>query len=114
MKALASRLRDRVDLLHKVETPDGVGGRVDSWEFYASAVPAEVISQAGREAIIAGALQGIAVFQITIRWRAGVSTKHQVRLSDGRDLNIRSAEDLDQRRERLVILADTASAVALP
>lgn len=109
-RALSARLRQQVDLLHKVEVSDGVGGRVESWDAYAEAVPAEVISQAGREAIIAGALQGVAVFLITLRWRDDVATDHQLRLSDGRQLNIRSAEDPDQRRERLVILADTGSA----
>lgn len=76
------------------------------------AVPAEVECLNGREALIAGALQGIASFQVTVRWRADVAVADQVRLADGRDLNIRSAEDIDGRREWLVIMADTGSVSA--
>ncbi len=105
----AGRLRHAVTLRRARLVDDGRGAQQAVWEDVAVDVPAEIISQNGREAVIANALQGVSVFQISIRWRPDVSTSDQLRIADGRDLNIRSAEDPDGRRDRLVILADTGS-----
>jgi SPP1 family predicted phage head-tail adaptor len=107
MPLSAGRLRRRVTIRRKFTAPDGAGGQIETWQD-AFTVWAEAISQNGREAVIAGALQGVASWRITMRWRADVGTADQLRL-DGKDLNIRACDDPDGRREQLVIFADTAS-----
>jgi SPP1 family predicted phage head-tail adaptor len=110
MSLAAGRLRDRIQLRRRSSEPDGDGGTIDNWGDHGTPIAAEVVSQDGREAVIASALQGVSVSRITIRYRPDVVTTDQLRvLGDDRDWNIRSAEDPDRRRERLVILADTAS-----
>ena len=104
----AGRLRQLVELRRKSEAPDGSGGRTTSWSTVAT-IPAEAISQNGREAVLAGTLAGVSSWKVTMRWREDISTVDQLRL-DGRDLNIRSVEDPDGRRAQLVIFADTGSA----
>lgn len=111
MSLAAGRLRDRVTIRRSTLAPDGHGGQVATWTDLAEDLPAEVVSQDGREAVIASALQGISTIRVTIRWRSGITSVDQMRVAgDARDWNVRSAEDPDRRRERLVILADTASA----
>ena len=100
-------MRDRVTIRRANTVSDGFGGQVEVWSDLVT-VWAEAISQNGREAVIAGALQGVSAWRITIRWRPDVLTSDQLRLR-GQDLNIRTAEDPDGRRDRLVIFADTAS-----
>lgn len=109
MALQAGRLRDQVTIRRAVKASDGRGGRVAVWGDV-DTVPAEVASQNGREAIIAGALQGVSVSKITIRYRPDILPTDQLRIDgDARDWNIRSADDPDRRREQLVILADTGS-----
>lgn len=109
MSLAAGRLRDQVTIRRAVKVSDGSGGRESIWEDV-DVIAAEVISQNGREAIIAGALQGVSVAKITIRYRPDILTTDQLRVvGDERDWNIRTADDPDRRREQLVILADTAS-----
>lgn len=113
MALSAGRLRDRVTIRRELLQDDGKGGQEGGWADLHARLPAEVVSQNGREAVIANALQGVSYARITIRWRADVLTTDQLRIDgDPRDWNIRSAEDPDRRREQLVILADTASASA--
>jgi len=109
MSIRAGRLRDRVDILRQVKVRDGSGYAI-SWVTIGSDVPAEVISQAGREGVFEKVFQSVRVFQITIRWRGDLLPDDQLKL-DGVDLNIRSAEDRDRRRESLVIFADTEAAL---
>lgn len=104
----AGRLRNKVTIRRRVVADDGHGAQVTTWSDLAS-VFAEVINQSGREAVLTGTLTGVSTFRVTMRWRSDVTTADQLRLSDGGDLNIRSAEDPDGRREALVIYADTAA-----
>ena len=104
----AGSLNRRVELRRKEMTSDGSGGRTTTW-LTLTTVWAEVLSQNGREAVLAGTLTGVSAFRVRIRWRPDLTQSDQLRL-DGRDLNIRSLEDPDGRREQLVIFADTASA----
>lgn len=104
----ATSLNRRVDIRRAVVSDDGSGGQISTWTTIGT-VWAEAISQNGREAVIAGALQGVAAWRITVRWQSDIRVTDQLRL-DGRDLNIRTAEDPNGRRERIVIFADTASA----
>lgn len=110
MGLAAGRLNRRIAIRRKTMLSDGHGGQNSSWDTVAT-VWAETKSQNGREAVIAGALQGISAWRIVIRYRAAVTTADQVRI-DGRDYNIRTIEDPDGRREMLVIIADTSSVEA--
>lgn len=105
----AGRLRQRVTIMRKTVVDNGTGGSTTSWNAVATDVPAEVIMLTGSEAVQEKVLRGIRVFQATMRWRADLLPKDQLRYG-GDDLNIRSAIDPDGRRERLVIIADTEGA----
>ena len=106
---LASRLRDRVDIMRATKADNGKGGYSTTWATVAAAVPAEVIGLTGTETVQEKVLRGIRVVKITLRWRSDLQPKDQLRLG-GEDVNIRSAIDPDGRRERLVIIADTEGA----
>jgi len=106
------RLNRRLAVRRATLGDDGHGGQVKSWSTVAT-IWAEAISQNGREAVLAGALQGVSAWKITIDWRGDITTDDQLRLDPGtaqqRDLNIRTIEDPFGRRDRLVIMADSAS-----
>ena len=104
----AGDLNRRVTIRRATTVSDGHGGQVKTWTDIAT-VWAEAWSQNGREAVIAGALQGVSAWRFRVRWRGDVQAKDQLRY-DGRDLNIRTVEDPDGRRVQLMIFADTASA----
>lgn len=108
MGLAAGRLDRRVTIRRKSTAPDGHGGRTTVWADLVT-VWAEVANQSGREAVLAGTLTGVSAFRVTMRWRGDVTVADQLRLDDGRDLNIRSAEDPDGRRDALVVFADTAA-----
>lgn len=107
----AGALRHRIGIRRPVLVDDGKGGQVREWQTVAR-LAAQVEGMDGRESIIAHALQGISVFRITVRRYDGLLPSDQVRLPDGRDLNITSIADPDGRRVQLMILATTASAMA--
>lgn len=107
MSLAAGRLRQRIALIRVTEVDDGRGGSVTTLTPIGEQVPAEVLGISGREAVLEKVLTGVRVYQVTTRWRAGVGEKDQV-VYAGDTLNIRSAVDPDGRRERLVIIADTA------
>lgn len=103
----AGRLRDRITVRRQVDASDNKGGWNRGWETLVDNLPAEVISQNGREAVIASALQGVSSYKITIRRRDGLRTNDQV-LHRGQELNIRSiADDPFYPREAIVLFADT-------
>jgi SPP1 family predicted phage head-tail adaptor len=86
------------------------GGFDTVWE-PVKTIRAEVIGLDGRESVMEKVLQGISVYRITIRWRSDVSAQNQL-LYGQQTLNIRSAVDPDDRREQLVIIADTESTLS--
>ncbi|MDF1506198.1 head-tail adaptor protein [Roseisolibacter sp. H3M3-2] len=106
MALAAGRLRHRVALCRPVEVETPSGYRAD-YEDAAVNVACEVTSLGGREALLEKVQTGVSVFRIVLRWRADLRTDWQVRLADGRKLNIRSAEDESGHRESLVIIADS-------
>lgn len=108
---LASRLRNRVTFQRSTDT-ERKGGYTTTWQPLGTRW-AEVISQNGREAVIAGALQGISAYKITIRAGFQVKASDQVVLADGTVLNIKSvAPDPFMPREATVMLADSSSVQA--
>lgn len=102
----SGRLRDRIKIWSLEQQRNAQGGYDTTpqlvWDGYA-----EVIGLDGREAMLDRALQGIASYRITMRWRPGIAPAQQIELPGGTMLNIKSAADPTGRRQRLVLLADT-------
>jgi head-tail adaptor len=107
----AGRLRDRIKIRRKVESKNAGGGLDVAWATLADDLSAEVLSLNGREALIGGVLQGIAFFQITVRYRTDLKASDQIiwATNGDRELNIIDAEDRLGTRQWTVIQASTAA-----
>jgi len=112
----AGRLRDRITVRRLTNTPTGKGGSTRSWANVPEMVrmPAEVIGQSGREAVIVNTLQGTATYQVNIRWRPnGPRASDQIIWhSPGGDVELNVlAPPVDRygTREELQIFADTSA-----
>lgn len=104
-KLKAGSLNRRVSIEVLESTPNGSGG------FYSAWVPlmtvwAEVIALRGGEALVQNVQRSTQLFRVTIRWRSDVTSANRLML-DGRAMNIISCEDVDGRRESLVMTAET-------
>lgn len=99
--------RIRIERLHNPD--DGGGGQFESW-LPVLTVWASVLPTGGKEALEAGALQGVDAWRVTIRWRPGLSSLRHRFQWRGQVLNIRSIADPDNRRERLVAFAESGVA----
>lgn len=103
---LAYRLRHRVAIQEQVETQDSNTGAYSiAWEnvildsYVLDAVPAEVLTGAGREMIEAGAVQGEIAARINLRWFPNLTQAMRI-VWDGKVFNIHSIEtDLTGRQE---------------
>ena len=105
----AGRLREKITLRRLTDVSDGKGGYIRDWNTIAERLWAEVVGQAGRSAMLANTLQGIATYRIVIRYRPDIKANDQV-LWNGLELNIVAPPvDPDGRREQLQIFADTSS-----
>lgn len=77
MKALAHRLRHRVDVQHRVESVDPVSGaRSHAWQTIRGAaeplLPAEIVPLSGREFVAAQSVQAGVTTRITMRQHAAM------------------------------------------
>jgi SPP1 family predicted phage head-tail adaptor len=105
----AGRLRERITIRRMTNTPTGKGGSTRAWADVVADLPAEVLGQSGREAVIANTLQGTATYRITIRYREGIQTSDQILWRD-QELNILAPpSDPTGRREMMEIFADTSA-----
>jgi SPP1 family predicted phage head-tail adaptor len=104
----AGQLRHIITIRRQTKTRDGRGGFVTSWSTIGTA-RAKVEGLAGREAVVAQALQGISAFRIRIRFRADLLQSDQITLSSGMELNIKSIGDPDGLNRWQVLLADNES-----
>jgi SPP1 family predicted phage head-tail adaptor len=109
-KTLASRLRHRITIRRSAEVKNARGGLEDSWTDVAT-VWAEVKGLDGRESVMERVLQGVSVYQVTIRWRDDLRTSDQLAgaVFGGRDVNITSLVDPDGKRVELAIIGETAA-----
>lgn len=101
MTLAAGRLRNRVVIEAPAHTPDGAAGRRTAWRRVAS-VAAEVLPLAGNDGLEDGVVRAAQAYRITIRWRAGLDTRHRL-IWNGQPLKINSMVDPDQLRQRLVL-----------
>ena len=104
---LAYRLRHRVAIQEQVETQDSNTGAMSiAWENLMldsdtelNAVPAEVLTGAGREMIEGAAVQGEIAARINMRWFPGLTQAMRI-VWDTKVFNIKSIEtDLTGRQE---------------
>jgi SPP1 family predicted phage head-tail adaptor len=112
---LSSRLRERITIRRPSRVREK-GGYTKTWTTVAE-VAAEVVSQNGREAVIAGALQGVTSYRITIRRRTDVKDGDQILYrpkgaAEVQELNITAppTDDPFNPRDATVIYATTETA----
>jgi SPP1 family predicted phage head-tail adaptor len=84
--------------------PDGEGGYTQAWTDLAT-VDARVApaSQSSLERITAGTAITAATHEVRIAYRAGISTSTRI-LLDGRQLNIVSIQDPEERHVELILV----------
>ncbi len=108
-KNTTSRLRHRLTLQQRVETPDGAGGFSSGWQdvadLWAEISPVNAKSIYGFEKLFAGKIQSEISHKIIIRYRSGISTSMRL-LFDNRAFNIRAIKNPDERNETLELLVD--------
>lgn len=104
---LSNRLRHRITIQELVEIQDTTTGAVSrEWETLIlddgtimDAVPAEVLTGAGKEYMGSGAIQNEIAARINMRWFPGLTQKHRI-LWDTNTFNITSIEtDITARQE---------------
>lgn len=73
----AGSLRDRVTLQNPPATDDGAGGQVGGWTTVA-VLNADVRPMSANQQLLAGAPQGVTVYRVTVRYRAGISSAQRL------------------------------------
>jgi len=102
-------MRERITVRRRTEAKNSRGGLTVGWSTVASDVSAEVLGINGREALIGNVLQGVATYQVTIRFREDIKVSDQI-LWKTHELNILAPpEDRLGSRQWLVITASTQS-----
>lgn len=99
------RLNQQVTIQVPTETRQAGGGKQRTWDDV-DTVWAEVLPANGGEAFAQGVARNTMFFRITIRFRTDVTPRHRL-LWNGQYLNIRTCADPDQRRESLLISAES-------
>lgn len=107
-KNTASSLRHRVTLQQEVQTADGAGGYVRSWEDVADLwadISSINLRSYGQEKFFAGKIQAEITHKITIRYREGITAA--MRLLFGSSIfNIRSVFNRYENNEILELLVE--------
>lgn len=93
----AGQLRERVTLVSLVEANDEAGGKAQTW-LPGVEVWARVRPTRADELVVAGALQGQATYEVTIRHRTGVGASGRIKREGGAELDILSVQP-DERRK---------------
>jgi SPP1 family predicted phage head-tail adaptor len=93
-------LRARLVLEGPVETPDQAGGVLRRWTAIAS-VWSDVATLSAQQRLEAEQIGQTVTHRVTLRWRAGLTTKQRLRRGTQIFL-IRGVQDPDDRRRRLI------------
>jgi len=93
-------LRARLMLEGPVETPDQAGGVLRSWTVIAF-VWSDVATLNAQQRLEAEQIGQTITHRVTLRWRAGLTTKQRLRRGTQIFL-IRGVQDPDDRRRRLI------------
>lgn len=98
----AGQLRQRITVQSATRTTDEGGGHTTTWADLAS-LWANVEALGGSERYAAQAVEGVADYTVTIRYRSDVTRLNRVLFGD-RTLAIRAAFDPDSSGRMLVLL----------
>ncbi len=108
-KNAATILRHRLTLQQEVQTEDGAGGYVRSWnnlgDIWAEITSVSNRSIYGQEKLYAEQLQSEITHKITIRFRSLISTDMRL-LFESRIFNIRSIRNINENNEILELLVE--------
>lgn len=101
---MIGKLRTRVGIYKAQTAPDGFGGSVTTWPFWALAW-AEIRMLAPKQAYDNGRAEITAHYRIIIRYREGFPERARVIWGD-RTLRVITFSDPDMRRERLHLVCE--------
>jgi len=111
-KKTTSRIRHRLTLQQEVQTPDGGGGYIKSWQavtdLWAEIIPiigagSSTSRGAGKKILFAAQLQSEFSHRILLRYRDGVTTAMRL-VFENRIFNIRYVANVEEKRENLELL----------
>lgn len=103
------RLRHRVTIEEKQETPDGAGGFSVAWVAVHNRIPAAVRGLSTREKVQAGQLEASGTYEVVIRRRSNVAENQRL-MWDGLSMNIRGVTP-DERQRWLTLICEAGVAV---
>lgn len=110
-ETISGRLRKRVRIEQPVDTSDGAGGYIRSWNLVTTVwAEVEPFSNRGREIVVAEQVQSEVTHRIMIRYLSGVTADMRL-VMDGRALNIRTVININEKNEVLVLFAQEGVAV---
>jgi len=90
--ARAGLLKHVIEIQQPIETQDGSGSVVNSWLVYLT-VHAQLLPQAGSEAVLEGHTQAFSVVKFNIRFKKGITPKMRI-VYDGRTFDILNLVDV--------------------
>ena len=96
-------MRHRITFQQPQKTPDGYKGHTVKWQVVAT-VWASVEPLSGREYFYSHQIKAQATHRVKTRYRADITTKMRIKLSEDRALAIESILDLQERHQVLEIL----------
>lgn len=100
-------MRERVDIQTRTPTVGAIGNVAFAWATTAT-VWAQVRPMSARERFVAERLAARGVYEITIRWRTGITPAMRM-LWRGRTFNVKQILNPDERRRFLTIIVEDAA-----
>lgn len=107
------KLRHRLRVQQRVETPDGAGGVSYEWTDVVR-VWGDVQTTTGRELQAAKQTVPTLTHQVVIRYRSDLTAAMRVVTDDGHVLDIAALQDPDGRRRQLTVLCEEKVAPLTP
>ena len=109
MGLYAGDLREVIDIQSVTEGVVPGGGTSKVWATVFEGVRAKIEPISGGEAFAQGIARNTQFYQVTIRWRMGVSPRNRI-VWNGMFLNIRTCGDPDMTREALELRVESGAA----
>ena len=100
-------LRERVDIQTRTPTVGAIGNVAFAWGTTAT-VWAKVQPLSARERFVAERLAAQGIYEITIRWRSGLTPAMRM-IWRGRTFNVKQILNPDERRRFLTIIVEDAA-----
>lgn len=106
----SGQLRHRISIYALTQEPDGGGGYTTEWVEYAQPM-ARVKPLSGTESLVAMQLEAAITHDIVIRYRTDVTPEDKIVLATGRELNIVSVINVEERDRWLELRCEEGVAV---